>query len=115
MKFLKSSFFIVYNLFYQLLMFWILLFAQTYLNFAFIPQRYLWNSDGTRKSRTDFAGICIDLLVLSLETALLMAIIMLVNKVYANKFLYSKRLLNYVTYAIMFFCLFSFGILIWGS
>lgn len=85
MNYIKYLFFTIYNLIYQLLSFGILLYGQTYLNTFLIPDKFLWNDNGTRRERTVIWGVLLNAGILIIEASLLVLIIYYINRSYLNK------------------------------
>lgn len=73
----------LYNLICQVLLVYFLWFANTYLNDVFIPDRFLWE-DGNQGGGLLPAAL-VQITVLLLEAALLIALIYFFNKWYLSK------------------------------
>jgi uncharacterized protein YqhQ len=80
---IKYIIYIVYNLIYQLVSFWLLLYIGIYFNVRFIPESLMWKNN---KPRTDLAGLtgvaAIDVLLFLLEATVLILLIYFVNKLF---------------------------------
>jgi hypothetical protein len=78
---IKNTFYIIYNLIYQLCAFFFFLYANTYLNEALVPKSLMWKDN---KARTDVAGLggvaTIKTLTLIVEAAVLILLIYFINK-----------------------------------
>jgi p-aminobenzoyl-glutamate transporter AbgT len=77
----KNIFYVIYNLIYQLASFFFFLYANTYVNEAFVPQSLMWKDN---KARTDSSGLggvaAIKTLALVTEAVVLILLIYFVNR-----------------------------------
>lgn len=82
---IKYIFYCIYNLIYQIVCFWLLLFIGLYYNPSFIPNALLWKND---KPRTDLTGLIgaalIDIPIFIIEAFLIMLPIYFINKLYLH-------------------------------
>lgn len=77
----KHMFYIVYNIAYQLVSFFCLLFANTYLNDRVVPERLMWKGDGRRMDKAGLSGYAtIKALTLIGEAAVLILLIYIINR-----------------------------------
>jgi len=78
---IKNTFYIIFNLIYQLGSFFFFLYTNTYLNEALVPKRLMWKDN---KARTDSVGlggvVTIKTVALFVEAAVLIILIYFVNK-----------------------------------
>jgi hypothetical protein len=86
--------FYVYNIMFAVLTVYFLLFAGTYLNDAFIPDKLRWRNGIILKS-PNWDDV-ISILILIIEAIILMYILFLINKKYLKSFLSSQ---NYISVA----------------
>ena len=77
----KYIFYIIYDVVYQIISFWILLYVGIFFNPEFIPDSLMWKNN---KPRTDLAGAggatIIDSLILIVEASILILFIYFINK-----------------------------------
>jgi hypothetical protein len=115
----KYSFYIIYNVIYQLVSFFFFVYANTYLNEALVPKSLMWKNN---RQRTDLAGVggeaAIKTLILIVEAAVLILLIYMINKLVLSDRKEKDR--GYVIAnrtakinIILSFCFIA--ILIWGS
>jgi hypothetical protein len=116
---IKRPIYSTFNVIYQLITFWCLLFANTYYNDLIVPDRLMWTNDG---HRTDSIGVLgwasLKTLALLVEAAVLIAIIYVVNQLILsdtedkiNRNLIANRTAKRNVIATTLFIL----LLIWGS
>jgi hypothetical protein len=78
---IKNTFYIIYNLIYQIGCFFFFLYANTYVNEALVPKKLMWNDN---KARTDSAGLggvaIIKTVALLVEAVVLILLIYFINK-----------------------------------
>jgi hypothetical protein len=116
---IKYIFYGIYNLVYQVTVFWLLLFLGTYFNQAFIPDSLMWKDDKPRTDTTGLTGAAtIETLVLLIETSILILLIYFINRLFLNhsfgKNLNNKVLIWTVRINVILSICFI-GILIWGG
>jgi len=68
----------LYNLIYQILTLWLLLLANTYYNWFFIPNNFLWK-DGKQRENWFWAGT-MQTIILLVEAVLLMLLMFYINR-----------------------------------
>ncbi|MBF9254120.1 hypothetical protein I2I11_12520 [Pontibacter sp. 172403-2] len=77
----KYIFYIIYNVIYQIVSFWFLLYLDVYINGGIIPNSFIWKNN---LPRTDLTGLVstaiVHILILSVEAAFLILFIYFVNK-----------------------------------
>jgi len=116
---MKNTFYIVFNLIYQLGSFFLFLYANTYLNEALVPKRLMWKDN---KPRTDSVGlggvVTIKTLALIVEAAVLILLIYFVNKLILSDTEEKDRrnvIANWTAKINIILSLCFIAILIWGS
>jgi hypothetical protein len=72
--------YVVYNLFYEAVSVILILYAETYLNGFLIPDKFLWNKDGTKREHPIIWATIEDTILLCMEGALLLILIYFINK-----------------------------------
>jgi hypothetical protein len=113
---IKNTFYIVYNVIYQIVSFWFLLYLENYFNSQFIPDSLMWKNN---KPRTDLAGAAsIQTLLLITEASVLLIIIYFVNKLILSdteKKVRRNAIANKTAKIEIISSLCFIAILIWGS
>lgn len=111
--------YIVYNLIYQLLSFFFFVYANTYLNDAFIPNSLIWKNNKPREDTAGLAGAAVfQTVILLIEGAILILLIYFINKLFLN-YAFGKNINNRILIwtvrinIILSVCFIAF--LIWGS
>jgi hypothetical protein len=117
---IKYIFYTLYNLVFQGLLLFYLVYANTYQNEIFIPDSIMWNNDN--KLRTDTSGMAVRAIIQTLaliaEATILILIIYLVNKLYlkiVNSMNNQRRILNWTLKGNIILTICFIGVLIWGS
>jgi len=77
--------YIVYNLIYEAVSLFLILYAETYLNGFLIPESLIWNKDGTKKQHPVGAEVE-DLILLCIEGALLLILLYFINRWFLKTF-----------------------------
>lgn len=85
MKTLKYLIYIGYNFLYLKIACFLLLYFETYVNGSLIPDKFIWNKDGTRRNHPVIWGTLEDLALLILESALLLLLLYYINKLFLRK------------------------------
>jgi len=108
--------YIIYNLIYETVSLFLILYAESYLNGFLIPESFIWNKKGTKKEHPVGAEI-IDLILLCVEGALLLILLYFVNRWFLATFTNATRpniilkwtisVLSIIT--IVFICSMHFG------
>lgn len=80
MNFLRYALYFIYNLCFAIISIYTILFLETYVNGLFIPDKFVWDKEGTRRDPPHFSAMIIDRLLLCLEGALLLVLLYLINK-----------------------------------
>jgi hypothetical protein len=86
---MKFFIFGLYNLVYQLFTFIFLLFANTYLNNLFIPDKFRWSQGEIKKDLTLFA--ISQFVILIIESFIFLVLLHSLNKFYFSTFLRDRR------------------------
>ncbi len=87
---MKYAVYIIYNLVYEFISFYIILFAETYLNGFLIPDKFIWNEDGTKRQHPVIWATIEDTILLCIEGALLLILIYFINKWFLINFIKSS-------------------------
>ena len=116
---MKYTFYIIYNLLYQLGSFFFFLYANTYLNEALVSESLMWKN---KQPRTDWAGLCgvaaIKTSALLVEAAILIMLIYFINNLFSN---YAhgnnspNKILSWTVKTTIILSLCFITLLIWGS
>lgn len=77
---MKYAIYIIYNLFYEAVSLILILYAETYLNGFLIPDKFIWNEDGTKRTHPVIWAQIEDAFLLCIEAAVLLLLIYLFNK-----------------------------------
>jgi hypothetical protein len=78
---IKYTFYIIYNLLYQLGAFFFFLYSNTYLNESFVPESLMWKKNQPRTDRAGLGGVAvIKTSALLIEAAILILLIYFINK-----------------------------------
>jgi hypothetical protein len=116
---IKYSFYIAYNLIYQVLSFCFFVYANTYINEAFVPDSFIWENNQRRIDKAGLAGAAIfQTLILLIEAAILILLIYFINKLFLN-YTFGKNTNNKILIwtirinIILSICFIAF--LMWGS
>lgn len=89
---MKFIIFGIYNLAYQAITIMFLLYANTYLNNFFIPEKFRWDGGEIRKNLTPLA--ITQTVILSIEAIILLALLHYLNKLYISSFLKENSIAN---------------------
>jgi|SRR5271156_3063084 len=84
-KTLKYIAYGIYNLIYLKIILFLLLFAETYLNSFLIPDKFLWNENGTKREHPIIWGVLEDGFLLVIESILLLLLLYNINKWFLKK------------------------------
>lgn len=115
---IKYTFYIIYNLIYQIGSFFFFLYANTYLNEALVPEMLMWKDN---KERTDLASLygvaAVKTLALLVEAVALILLIYFVNKLILSDTEGKVRnvIANRTAKINIIVSLCFIAILIWGS
>jgi hypothetical protein len=115
---MKYAIYIFFNIVFQVIIFWCLLFANTYLNDWFIPEGLLWKNNVPRMDNTGlFGNAAIRTLILFLEAAIMLLVIYAINKGILTEPKNTKiKVIANRTARIQLVLTFLFiGLLIWGG
>jgi hypothetical protein len=77
---MKYVIYIAYNLIYELVSLFIILYAETYLNSFLIPDKFIWNKDGTKRIHPVIWARIEDIVLLLIEGAVLLLLIYFLNR-----------------------------------
>lgn len=77
----KNIIYVFYNILYQILSLFFLMYAQEYINGLFVPESFLWENGKPRKSPL-FLNILLDLGTLIIEGGLLVVLLYFINRWY---------------------------------
>jgi len=116
---MKYTFYILYNLLYQLGSFFFFLYANTYLNEALVPESLMWKSSQPRTDRAGLTGVAaIKTSGLLVEAAFLILLIYFINRLFLN-YIYGRnspnKALNWMFKINIILSLCFIVVLIWGS
>lgn len=116
---IKYIFYIVYNLIYQLLSFCFFVYANTYLNEAFVPDNLIWKNNQRRVDKTGLMGTAIfQTLILLIEAAILILIIYFINRWFLSYVLRKSspnKVLSWTVRINIILSICFIAVLIWGS
>lgn len=116
---IKYTFYIIYNLIYQLGSFFFFLYANTFFNEALIPESLIWENNKERTDLTGLAGAAtIKTLALLLEASVLILLIYFINKLVLSDTEGTDRrnaIANRTAKINTILSLCFIAILIWGS
>ena len=116
-RYILYTVYVVYNLFYEMVSVLLILYAETYLNSFLIPDKFIWNSDGTKRMHSVIWASIEDTILLCIEGALLLILIYFINKWFLTNILKTSRVdivLRWTTgiltiCTIIFICSIIFG------
>lgn len=109
---MKKIIYISLNLIYQLIVFFCLLYANTYVNNNFVPESLLWQNNQPRLDTAGMLGFAaIKTLVLIVEGGIIAFLIYQINRSVMNNVALVKRTLKINVIVTMCFII----VLIWGS
>ncbi len=77
--------YILYNYIYLNIILFVLLYANTYLNEFLIPDRFIWNTNGTKREQPVIWGVLENGLILFLEFFSLLLLLYFINKWFLGK------------------------------
>ncbi len=83
--------YVVYNLFYEVVSLFLILYAETYLNGILIPDKFIWNKDGTKRQYPIIWITMEDTIILCIEGALLLILVYFINKWFLINFAKTNR------------------------
>ncbi|WP_316812832.1 hypothetical protein [Pedobacter heparinus] len=109
---MKKTIYITFNLAYQLIVFFCLLYANTYINDNVVPESLLWQNNQPRVDTAGMLGFAaIKTLVLIVEGGILVLLVYFINRSVMNNGTIIKRTLKVNVIVTMCFII----VLIWGS
>lgn len=115
----KHFLYVFYNIIYQLICFWVLLYANTYLNDGIVPKNLMWKDDKRRVDTNGLIGYAtIKTLSLTGEAIILLLIIYVINQLILSdteENIQRRIIANRTAKVEIIASLVFIAILIWGS
>jgi hypothetical protein len=112
MKALKYLAYGIFNIFYIRVILFVLLYAETYLNSSLIPDKFVWNKDGTKREHPIIWAIYEDYFFFIVEALLLLFLLYLIDKLFLRQVIKEDRSKRIAFFTVFFIAIIVFVITI---